>query len=648
MKKFKTNSFAGRLTGHIMLVWLTLMTLLSAFILAVAMRGMLTLSKIHYDDILALSNETLQTILRSVEVSVVNNVAEVERNLSSPEAIYDALERELGNNTHIAGLGAIFIPDYFPQEGYWAELYVTENQDGTISKMQIGSETHDYFHTSWYEPALRREEGFWSDPYYDNVGAKAMLCTFFMPIHDASGTTVGTVGADIPIDWLSDHIRNMDEMINERFMFDRFAKKDAYSFILSRDGQYITHPDKARALKKSFFDYFQSSNSDYENVGEEMIAGHRGEDVIKIEGVRSYVVFSPIERTGWSYAIVVPVATLARPGLITGLIILALLALGALIGTHVSRVHIKRLASPLKHLANATEEVAKGNFEASLPEIESEDEIRHLRDAFANMQMSLSEYVRQLTTATAREASMKNELKIARSIQMSMLPDLSRSYPVREDIDIFGSLTPAKAVGGDIYDFYVKDGRLYFCIGDVAGKGVPASLVMAVISALFRSLSASEEAPDRVVRAINESLYDRSESMMFVTFFFGILDLSTGMLRYCNAGHNVPILVGKVPSFIEAIPNIALGVERDFRFTAQSMNLKPGSSLFLYTDGLTEAENTVHDQFGENRVMDILSNAGTTAPDTLVAKMETAVKEFVQDAEQSDDLTLLAIRRPAK
>jgi len=187
---------------------------------------------------------------------------------------------------------------------------------------------------------------------------------------------------------------------------------------------------------------------------------------------------------------------------------------------------------------------------------------------------------------------------------------------------------------------------LYFCIGDVSGKGVPAAMVMAVTSALFRSLSDGESSPAQVVSGLNENQSSRNESLMFVTLFFGILDLSSGKLRYCNAGHDAPLIIGPDGSveMLQVEPNLAVGVMPGWEFVEQEVTLKPGSLLFLYTDGLTEAENPVHELFGMDRILEEARKDSKQSPADFVSSMKAAVHTFVDGAEPSDDLTMLAIR----
>jgi sigma-B regulation protein RsbU (phosphoserine phosphatase) len=287
--------------------------------------------------------------------------------------------------------------------------------------------------------------------------------------------------------------------------------------------------------------------------------------------------------------------------------------------------------------------VASGQFDTALPEIKSRDEIHMLRDSFENMQHSLAKYVEELKSTTAQRATMESELKIAHDIQMSMLPKSYPAFPERNDLDIYGQVMPAKAVGGDLYDFFIRDNKLFFIIGDVSGKGVPASLVMAVTTSLFRNIATYTEEPSHIVFAINQNLTANNDTGMFVTLFVGMLDLTTGKMNYCNAGHNPPLILanGEVKEILGEV-NIAAGVIPDFEFLEDHLEMNPGDTIFLYTDGLSEAENIDSQEYGEERVLQVAERT-VSKPQTLIEVMTEQVQLFVGEAEQSDDLTMLAI-----
>lgn len=255
--------------------------------------------------------------------------------------------------------------------------------------------------------------------------------------------------------------------------------------------------------------------------------------------------------------------------------------------------------------------------------------------------------IQQLLTVRGQQEKIEGELEIAQTIQRAMLPTVFPPFLDRLDLNIYGMVRPAKEIGGDLYDFYVRHDKLFFCIGDVSGKGVPAALVMATIRSLFRSITAHEEKADRIMQILNDSLSENNEQLMFVTLFLGVLDLESGELNYCNAGHNAPVIIDGHQAKEESIPvlpNLPLGIEPGFAFTAQTMQLHRDDTLFLYTDGLTEAANKRMELFSENRMMDVLAKVNGLRPQQIVDSIQTEVGRFVDGAEQSDDLTMLVIR----
>ena len=246
----------------------------------------------------------------------------------------------------------------------------------------------------------------------------------------------------------------------------------------------------------------------------------------------------------------------------------------------------------------------------------------------------------KLRKASEEQARIAGELSVARDIQNKMLPK-------EFSADIHGALDPAFEVGGDLYDFYIRDGKLFFCIGDVSGKGVPAAMLMSVIHSLFRMTSQKEESPSRILAALNRHLCEGNEKNMFVTFFAGCLDLYTGKLNYANAGHDKPFLIDSSVCLLPAKANLPLGVFADTQYEEQSLVLAAGASLFLYTDGLTESKDKQRHNFGRTRVQQVLErclNAHTHSPGELVLTLRQEALDFSSGLPQSDDLTLLCIR----
>ena len=435
-----------------------------------------------------------------------------------------------------------------------------------------------------------------------------------------------------------------------------------YNMIVSRKGTFIVHPDERRIIRDSIGSIVKASKDTVLVTMVARILEGKSSKTFEItdednyecsdfDGRSGYVFFTPINHAGWSLVLFTPALSLDMIAYFIGALLAFFVLLAVVIVWLVSRYSIKKAAKPLKQLASSADEVAKGNFEAPLPDIKHRDEIGNLRDAMEDMQHSLARYVSELQETTASKAAIEQELKVAHDIQMSMLPKIFPPFPERDDIDIYGQLSPAKDVGGDLFDFFILEEKLYFCIGDVSGKGVPASLVMAVTRSLFRNVAAHTSEPDQIAEALNEVLSEGNETNMFVTVFVGILDLGNGLMRYCNAGHDAPMLVGQGVGLVPCEANLPLGVMPGYQYTLQELTIERGTTIFLYTDGLNEAEDADHMQFDIQRIQDVaerLLEEGENQPVTMVEKMVEAVHAFVGDAEQSDDLTMLAIRRSEK
>ena len=252
----------------------------------------------------------------------------------------------------------------------------------------------------------------------------------------------------------------------------------------------------------------------------------------------------------------------------------------------------------------------------------------------------------QLEETTTAKERMESELRIARNIQMSMLPSV---FPEIDGLDMFASMTPAKEVGGDMYNFIREGDKLYFCIGDVSGKGVPASLFMAIVTRGFRTLALMGKSPAEIATRLNSELTENNDEGMFVTMFICRLDLKTLQLEYCNAGHNPPIISDADDqfSFLEVQPNAPIGLWPGLEFEGEEMQLQSNQRLLLYTDGLNEAENCQQEQYGEDRIIQLLTSHSSSNCHDIIEALKSDTDLFRDGAEQNDDLTMLAIRVPS-
>jgi serine phosphatase RsbU (regulator of sigma subunit) len=250
----------------------------------------------------------------------------------------------------------------------------------------------------------------------------------------------------------------------------------------------------------------------------------------------------------------------------------------------------------------------------------------------------------QLEETTTAKERIESELRIARDIQMSMVPHV---FPQREGLDMYASMSPAREVGGDLYGYLLEDDKLYFAVGDVSGKGIPASLFMAQTTRLFQTLAKQGMMPAEICTRMNDALSgDDNESGMFVTFFLGLVDLQTGHLDFCNAGHNPPVIGGGTSrgDFLDMIPNAPIGLWAGLEYQGETIDTIKGRPLFIYTDGLNEAENPQQEQYGEERLIDILRKTRFDSARQVIETLYAEVERHRHGAEPNDDLTMLCLK----
>lgn len=531
----------------------------------------------------------IQNIMTEVETAVRNHVEDVSRQIQHPDSMYSVAASLVKQNPVITGSSISFIENFYPSEGKWFEAFAVQNEKGGVDTMQLGGEAHDYFKNEFFTLPLSTGKPVWTNPYLDSDGAKMMLTTYSQPIFNEEGKFIAVLDADISLDWLDD------------ILTVEYAYPSSYHVLLSKTGQLMSVADKNYVMKtipEMSRDY---GNKTFEPLNEGMMSGVSGETLIKDKKGNKYRAFyMPVGGdTGWSIAII---------------------------------NSEKEIFGDFHRMKVTILWLSIGGFLILL--------LIMLR-AIMN--------IRRLQKVTTEREKIQSELNVAREIQNGMLPKQSILEVADEQVEVAGSLESAKEVGGDLYDYFIKEDYLYFCIGDVSGKGVPAALFMSVTRSLFRTISPYTRDAAKVLSYMNNSLAQLNESNMFVTFLVGILDMKTGRLIYANAGHDAPVILDENGvAELKVTPNLPLGIFPDFEFQSQSVQLRKESLIFLYTDGLTEAMNNRKEEFGEERTMNALKEiylqSAEISPESLLERISSKIKDFVGNAEQSDDLTMLAFR----
>ena len=585
-----------------------------------------------------LNNTVLRVnnILDDAQIAAANVDWLVYENLQNPDEMFELSRSVLVNNPAVRGCSISFEPDYFKEKGkYYSVASYYEN--GSIVSIQEGSDTYQYFFMDWYQLPKLLNQPCWTEPYMDvdeDDSSNEMFTSYCTPLVGDNGEFIGSLSVDLSLSWLSATINSVRPYPN------------SYNIMIGRGGSFLVHPDTTKLLNTTIFtETLAVPDPDVTALGRDMLKGERGiRELVRDDGTY-YVFFQPLKATGWSVGIVCPEREIFSGFDRLRRIIMAIVLLGLLLMLFVCTRVVTRQFAPLGALVRQTDRIATGHFDEPLPPVDRKDEIGQLTDSFRHMQQSLVQYIDELTQTTANKERMERELQIARNIQMSMVPRVFPPFPERKEIDLYASMTPAKEVGGDLYDYFLQEDSLYFCVGDVSGKGIPGSLLMAVARNLFRVISQQDLAPAEIARRLNDFVSEDNEQMMFMTMFLGRINLKTGRMEFCNCGHNPPVLFGKGKTrFMEIKPNVPLGIAPGFEFEGEEIADIREQPVLFYTDGLSEAENAAHEQFDEERILEVLRASKFRSCEETIERIHESLAAFVRNAEASDDLTMLCLQ----
>lgn len=582
----------------------------------------------------------IETILRGVEGSPRYMAASLEHIKYSQPELMKQIADSVQLNPDIFGAAVAYEPyAYNPRLRDFCPYY--SRQKDRLKFSWLGGKNYRYHLWDWYSLPKELGRAVWSEPYFDEGGGNAVMSTFSVPFYkDVRGIRKfsGVVTADMSLAWLQDIISRVT------------IYRTGYAFLISQNGVFITHPDKYLVMRESIFTVAEAANDvTLRNIGRRMIHGKTGFVALPeyFTGKKAWMYYVPLQSAGWSIGVVIPdeelfadVHRLSRIVLIIGIVGFAFLFF---VITAISR----NITNPLRKLAQTTTEIAKGSLDVALPQERTSDEVGELTTSFENMQVALKEYISNLKETTAAKERMESELKIARTIQMSFLPKKFPPFPEKKEFDIYAAIVPAREVGGDLYDFFLlDDDTLFFSIGDVSGKGVPAALFMAVSKLLMKGTVSMEIELSEALARVNRELCTENDAMMFLTYFCATLNFRTGEMRYSNAGHNPPLIrrAGGKPEWLDLPEGFLLGILEDSSYRTETIYLNPGDALLLYTDGVTEAMNTEGLPYSDESLQTLVESLEEAKPETLVQEVVRHVQDFAGEAPQSDDITVLALR----
>jgi len=554
------------------------------------------------------------------------------------------LEKSRGE---IYGSCVAFKPYGFqPDLPAYAPYFYTSS--GGIAFEQLAKDEYNYFVWDWYRRPRDENKPVWSEPYFDEGGGKTLMITYSVPFR-ADGVFRGIVTIDIALAELLDQVQRIAETEQE------MLGKGGYAFIISQQGKFLAFPGEVAETVMNRT--LQSLNPDLARV---MSRG--GEGVLRTssprDGEKAWVAYAPIlldasalpgtrPRSEMSLGIVSVEAGAMDPAMHL-LMAQLLIGLGGLAALFAAIIFVARsISRPIAELSSAAQQVAGGNLQLNIRSRPGATEVQELTKAFNTMTRDLRMQMEEVRYTTTLRERLEGELSAARSIQMSLLPKNFPAFPDRHEFDVHAIVRPAREVGGDFYDFFLIDEeRLCVVIGDVSGKGVPAALFMAVSKSLIKATALGGHSTGDIIKRVNAELYEEATGGMFVTLLFAILQISTGEIEYCNAGHPPPFVVGSDGSAIpldgEHAP--ALAIAAGLPFPVGRHRLAVGETLFFFTDGVTEALSKSRDFYTPRRLQGVLREVYALPVSLITRSVVRDVRAFSVEEAQTDDISVMALR----
>ena len=581
-----------------------------------------------------------------------------------------ALEHEIEIASNIADDLIFFMDRYgdYPaifvgsESGYTIRVE-RPNKEGDLARLCQASQRHSYDsrERSWYTLGRKSDMPDFTGVYRSTINTPCFSCA--MPYYDANGIA-GVVGLDVNLD-------NIHKIVAENA-----ASEHEISFIIGASGEVLSSTQKEGIFDTSDIDRDLRKLSDEPELAaavSRMVAGDEDFISLTLEGKNYYLAFAPIPEVDWSFGTLISEEEATLPAKMSrergeaqmnrfgselymrflkyslGAAVFFALLLWLL--TRSSTRVAKSFSQPIMELADGAREIASGNLDKKL-EIKTGDEIELLADSFNDMTDELKTQMKNLAAVTAERERTATELNVATNIQRSMLPNIFPAFPERGEFDLYAMTDPAKEVGGDFYDFYLIDeDHLALTIADVSGKGIPASLFMVISKTLLKNFALMSSGEDDLASAVacaNDQLCNSNEEMLFVTVFFGVLKISTGEFNYVNAGHNPPLVrhkkTGAFEYLVAAKKKPPLGVMEGLTFIQKTITLEAGDAIFLYTDGVTEAMNEAKELFGETALQEVLNRQPPdSSPKEIIEKVLAEIRRHAGSADQSDDITMVAL-----
>ena len=552
--------------------------------------------------------------------------------------LYALLRSNVNRNPLIYGSAIAFEPYQFSQDKQLFSPYVYRSGDA-LKEIDIGSQSYDYTDEKWEWYAKTKLTGkpLWTEPYFDEGAGNILMVTFSVPFFINNKFT-GVTTIDVPLE-------HLQQEVSRQYLY-------GHPFvIISKEGKFITHPIPEKILVATIQQTSAETNDPtYKLMAEKLLAGDSG--VLRVNSLESisdqphWIFYAPIKSTGWMFSTAV-----LEDELLSYLhkqITRAIIGLGLILVLVIISILIvsNRITRPLTSLARLTTKIGEGNFSTQVKNVDRKDEIGKLAKAFSLMVQQLQDHIEARTSEAAAREATESELRIAREIQASLLPDEFPPYPDNDEFDLYAINLPAKQVGGDFFDyFFIEDDKLLLVIGDVSGKGTPAAIVMAVARTLIRDLARNTSSPEEILTETNHLLVEVQKHPVFITIFLAVYEITTGKIKYVNAGHQPPYVLNvknEIKKFGVTTSTI-VGMLDDAKYTECEAQLEINECLVAYTDGIPDARSPEGHFFGEGKFIEILKSNVDLSVKEQCEKVMDEISKF-QSEILADDATLLILK----
>lgn len=579
---------------------------------------------------------TEQSLVNTVKILSLKESSNEKELILLSKAAHESILEQYGHFYEFF----IFIPS--KDKNHKGRLYNSYIKNGEVQTKSW--QEHEYVKDrEWYNAAINTGKIHWTEPYASIDPDRNVLLSTTVSVpfkFKGSSTWDGVIGASGNLSAMQNYLKSLSFEANGKYL------------LTSAKGLYLVHPDSNIELKKTISELSKEMNlPQLRHAFEHAKEGKSGFVVMPKSSVYNHeavFVYMPVPKINWSSYLVYSSNDFYKPIRRFQIIIVSVTIIGVFLLILLINWICKFTTNPIVELSHIAEKYGRGEFNAELPMVKSNDEVGILTQAFHNMRDNLLNLLRIQKENAAAEQKRASELEIATKIQDSVLP---HDFPKNPYFNIFASMTPAKEVGGDFYDFFQIDKNHFaFLIADVSGKGIPASLFMMNAKSLLKNNLLSGYPLKIAVNKTNNELCETNTQGLFITAFIAVVDIQTGDVEYNNAGHNPPLLRHKngIYEFFNLEVNLPFGAMEDFDFQTYKTKFDEGDIIFAYTDGVTEALNEKDEMYGENRLIEFLNkNNNEENVEDLIFKMKSELKEYTNLFEQSDDITMLAFNYKA-